>query len=41
VSVDGMRDYNLRGRGPIVTENILEEMLQDIEHLFISTAKSK
>jgi hypothetical protein len=31
VSVDGMRDFNLHGRGPIMTENVLEEMLQDIE----------
>lgn len=30
VSVDDMGDYNLHERVPIMTGNILEEMLQDI-----------
>jgi hypothetical protein len=31
VSVDGMGDYNLHKEGHVMTENIFEEMLQDIE----------
>jgi hypothetical protein len=30
-SLEVVGDCSLHGRGPIMTENILEEMLQDIE----------
>jgi hypothetical protein len=38
VSVVGIGDYNLHGSGCIMTENILEEMLQVLKET-ISTAK--